>query len=119
MKFNGIPPQAHGYLDYSYAPLVWLAPKLAGFENDKASVQWCRAVSLVTIGYSLLTNYPLGAVKKIPYKAHAVVDLAAGLFNLAAPWLLKIEKDKAARNTLLAMGAVGVVVGILSLMNRR
>jgi hypothetical protein len=116
MQFNGISPKVHGFLDYSYAPLAFLAPKLAGFQDDKAAVRLCQIVGLATLGYSLLTNYQFGAVKKLPYKAHATIDVVAGAFNLASPWILKVQKDKAARNTLLVLGAVSLVAGVLSLL---
>jgi hypothetical protein len=115
MKMIGIPPKAHGFLDYAYAPLVWFAPQLGGFENDKTAVTLCRIISLATIGYSLFTNYKLGAVKKIPYKTHATIDIVAGAFNLASPWILKRQKQKATRNALLMMGLTSVIAGLFSL----
>lgn len=116
MRNTVIQSNLHGYLDYTYAPLVWAAPKIFRFENSRKATTLCKIVSGATVGYSLLTNYKLGAVKLVPYKTHAAIDLAAGVFNVAAPWLLGVQKNKSARNTLLVMGVTGIVVGVLSLL---
>lgn len=115
----GIKRWQHGIADYAYAPLVWMAPKIAGFELQPQAVLACKAAAAGALTYTLFTDAEWGVVKLIPYKAHLVVDLSVGVLSVAAPWLLGFAKNKAARNTLLVMGAVTLTVGILSVLGSR
>lgn len=115
----GIKRSQHGIADYVYAPLVWMAPKIAGFYLLPQATLACRAASVGALTYSLLTNAEWGAAKLIPYKAHLAIDLAVGVASLAAPWMLGVQKNSRARNTLLLMGAVSLVVGVLSVLGTR
>lgn len=116
---TGIKKNQHVITDYSYIPMVLAAPKLVGFAENKTAAQLCRAMSLTVLGYSLLTDAKWGVVKVIPYKTHAALDFASGVIALAAPWVLKFSSDKKARNTLIAMGITGLVVGTLSVIGAR
>jgi len=116
---TGIKRKEHGFADYSYVPLVLLAPTFAGFEEDKAAATICRSFAFAALGVSLLTDAPWGALKVIPYKTHAAIDLTTGLLSLAVTTLKPISDNKQAKNTLLIMGAVGIVVGVLSLIGSK
>jgi hypothetical protein len=73
----------HGVLDYQAgALLTTVFPRLAGIEGTPAAAQ-IRTAGAVHAGYSVLTDYPLGVVKAIPYKAHLALD-AIGAGALAA-----------------------------------
>lgn len=79
----------------------------------------CKAAAVGALSYALLTDAEWGAAKVLPYKAHLGIDLALGIASVAAPWLLKVQNNKRARNTLLLMGAVSLTVGVLSLLGTR
>ena len=119
MKITGIKRDDHGFADFSYVPLVFAAPKLAGFENNKEAALICRAFSVSALAYSLCTDAKWGAAKLIPYKIHAGLDLASGALALGAVMLPQIAKNKAARNTFIAMGLTGLIVGTLSLIGAK
>src|SRR3954452_16713083 len=73
----------HGATDYSVGTtLMTVFPRLAGIEGTTAADQ-IRAAGAIHAGYSTLTDYPLGVVKAIPYKAHLAID-AIGAAALAA-----------------------------------
>src|SRR3954452_4188416 len=73
----------HGATDYSVGTtLMTVFPRLAGIEGTTAADQ-IRAAGAIHAGYSTLTDYPLGVVKAIPYKAHLAID-AIGAVALAA-----------------------------------
>jgi hypothetical protein len=73
----------HGATDYSAGTLLMTAfPRLAGISGTRAARQ-IRTAGAIHAGYSTLTDYPLGMVKAIPYKAHLAID-AVGAFALAA-----------------------------------
>ena len=73
----------HGATDYTVgAMLMTVFPRLANFEGTRSARQ-IRAAGAIHAGYSTLTNYPLGIVKVLPFKAHLAID-AVGAAALAA-----------------------------------
>jgi hypothetical protein len=73
----------HGATDYTVGTLLTTAfPRLTGIEGTRAARQ-IRAAGAIHVGYSTITDYPLGIVKLLPYQAHLAVD-ALGAIALAA-----------------------------------
>lgn len=106
--------KAHGFTDYSYAPLVAAAPALLGFKDQPEAVRLTRLFSGSILASALLTRAEWGAVKLVPFKLHLVADTGVGAFALAAPWLFGFADNPKARNTFLVMGAFGMIAGLLS-----
>jgi hypothetical protein len=107
-----ISPRVHGVLDYASAALFLLAPTLFGFDGAPAVLS--RSLGVAYALFSLATAYPLGVVRTIPFPAHVALDVVLGVLLLAAPWLLGFSADDTARNFYLAIGAVSVVVPLLT-----
>ena len=77
----------HGVVDYTAgATLLSVFPKLAGVEGTRSAAQ-IRAAGAIHAGYSALTDYPLGVVKAIPYKAHLALDAVGALALAATPFV--------------------------------
>jgi hypothetical protein len=77
----------HGVIDYhAGATLLTVFPKAAGIEGTRAARQ-IRAAGAIHAGYSLLTDYPLGAVKLIPFKVHLALDAIGALALAASPFV--------------------------------
>jgi hypothetical protein len=77
----------HGVVDYKAgALLTTVFPKLAGIEGTRAARQ-IRTAGAVHAGYSMLTDYPLGIVKVIPYRAHLAIDAVGAVALAATPFL--------------------------------
>ena len=77
----------HGATDYSVGTLLLTAfPKLAGVEGTQSAKQ-IRTAGAIHAGYSTLTDYPLGVVKVIPYKAHLAIDALGALALAALPFV--------------------------------
>ena len=104
----------HALTDYSYVPLVAAAPKLAGFEEEKTAVNLCHLLSSSILLSSLVTRAEWGPVPVMPYKAHLALDTFGGALALGAPWLFGFARNARARDTFLAMGAFGLMAGLLS-----
>jgi len=76
----------HGLTDYTAGTLLVTAfPKLAGIEGTRSAAQ-IRIAGAIHAGYSTLTDYPLGVVKLIPYKAHLAIDAVGALALAATPF---------------------------------
>ena len=104
----------HGIADYSYIPLVAIAPEIFDFKDEKVAKLLCRLQSGGTLLYSVFTKAEWGLFRKIPYKTHLAIDFSVGLLSLGTPWLLGFSKNRKARNTFLALGVTGILVSLLS-----
>jgi len=77
----------HGATDYTVgAMLTTIFPKLAGIEGTESARQ-VRVVGAIHAGYSAMTDYPLGVVKAIPYRAHLVIDAVGAAAIAAMPFV--------------------------------
>jgi hypothetical protein len=87
----------HGVVDYSAgAFLLTVFPRTAGIEGTRAARQ-IRTAAAVHTGYSTLTDYPLGVVKVLPFRAHLAID-ALGALALAATPFVTGEFKKGSRH---------------------
>jgi len=106
--------QMHGVADYAYAPLMFAAPRIMGFEEQNEAARICEIVGAGVLGTTMMTEAEWGVARLIPFKVHLALDVAVSLFSLAAPWIFGFAGNTKARNTFLAMGAVGAVVTTLT-----
>jgi hypothetical protein len=90
-------------MDYLAVTLLLLAPSFFDFAGAPASI--CYALALVQLGMSLVTAYPLGLAKLLPFTIHGGIELVASIFLVAAPWLFNFADDHAARNFFVIAGA--------------
>lgn len=90
MRF--ISTKAHGVLDYLLGILLIAAPWVLGFYAGGAETRVPVVIGASILFFSLLTNYELGAIKKIPMRVHLVIDFMAGLLLAASPWLFNFDE---------------------------
>jgi hypothetical protein len=77
----------HGVTDYTAGTtLMTVFPYLAGIDGTRSATQ-IRVAGAVHAGYSTLTDYPLGGVKAIPYKAHLAIDAVGAVALAATPFV--------------------------------
>jgi hypothetical protein len=105
-------PAAHGVADYLSAATFAAAPALLGLRGTPARL--AQGLGAAYAGMSLATDYPLGAVRKIPFTAHWTADAVLAPALAVAPWALGFSRDRRARGFFLAMAAVSAVVTTLT-----
>jgi hypothetical protein len=77
----------HGVTDYSVGTfLMTVFPKVAGIEGTRSARQ-IRTAGAIHAGYSTVTDYPLGIVRALPYKAHLALDAVGALALAATPFV--------------------------------
>jgi len=77
----------HGATDYTVGTvLMTVFPKLAGVEGTQSAIQ-IRAAGAIHAGYSTITDYPLGIVKALPYRAHLAIDAVGAIALAATPFV--------------------------------
>ena len=95
-------PTVHGALDYGLALAFIFIPGVLGFTHAAANLS--QIIGVVYLGASLLTRYPLGALKLIPFPVHGVIEAAMAASWIAMPWIFDFAEDAAARTFFVAAG---------------
>jgi hypothetical protein len=109
-------PRTHGILDYALAVAFLIMPALLGFSDTAARLSY--AIGALYIAVSLLTQYPLGAFKVIPFPVHGVLESIMAAAWIAMPWLLGFAEDTAARNFFIIAGVGLLAVAALTDYNK-
>ena len=107
-----ISPRAHGILDYATSAATAIAPRALGF--PESATKLCYALAGGYTGLSLLTDYPLGAKRVVPFKGHGAAEGLIGLALPALPWALGFARHRAARNFVFGLTALTAVVAALT-----
>jgi hypothetical protein len=81
--------RAHGALDYIVGLLLIIAPKILGFDDGGIAARVPVTLGIITIVYSLFTNYELGLFKLLPFRAHLTLDVISGIFLAISPWVFQ------------------------------
>lgn len=105
-------PTIHGFLDYILAAFLFFAPAMFGFTGVAATIFYIAAFAHLAM--SLVTAYPLGVFKKLPFTIHGKIEIAAAIFLIVAPWLFGFSEFDVARNTYVIVGAGLAVVWALT-----
>ncbi|HEV7821960.1 MAG TPA: hypothetical protein VGO84_12335 [Burkholderiales bacterium] len=102
-------PKIHGVLDYALAFAFLLAPALFDFPEPAATLSY--VIGFVYIGTSLLTRYPLGLLKWIPFPVHGTLESIMAVGFIVFPWLFGFADVPAPRNfyVVAGVGLLGVV----------
>jgi hypothetical protein len=96
-------PRAHGVLDYGTIALFALAPSIFHFSGPYATACYILAGGYLLI--TLLTDFPMGVARVIPFPMHGGLELVSGLALLAVPFILGFHDDNPeARNFFMGMG---------------
>jgi len=91
-----ISPRVHSALDYAVAGSFLLMGALFWKRNRRAAIGSLLCGG-ATAAVSLLTDYPGGARKVIPYSMHGQIDTGLIAMTAAMPKLVKIESDPEAK----------------------
>ena len=105
----------HGILDYVTVAIFALAPGVLGLSGFAALVSY--ALAAIHLVMTVLTDMPLGVLKIIPIRLHALVEMLVGpVLVVAALVLPALLGDK--REFFLVMGLVILAVWLLSSYGR-
>jgi hypothetical protein len=74
-------------LDYLIGALLIAAPWLFGFDRGGAETWVPVVLGAGVILYSLVTDYELGAVRRLPMPTHLALDMGGGALLAVSPWL--------------------------------
>jgi SPW repeat-containing protein len=104
-----LPTRTHGMLDYAVGALLIALPFVLGFGGG-AQTLVSVAVGAAVVGYSLLTDYELGVVKRLQMPLHLWLDAIAGVFLAVSPWLFGFDTEVWVPH--LVLGLLSLVVAV-------
>jgi hypothetical protein len=102
----------HGVIDLVVVVVFLLAPLLVGLGGRPAAISYVLAV--VHLVMTLMTRFPLGVWKTIPFFVHGIVELIVGAALLILPSFEGYGPGSPARRFYLAMGAAILIVWALT-----
>jgi hypothetical protein len=111
MRF--IPTKFHAPLDYIVGVALIAAPWIFQFSDVTAAAVVSIVLGIGLIAYSLLTDYELGVWKVAPVAVHNLIDVVAGAFLAASPWLFGFADESA--NVWMPHVVVGLAAIFLGL----
>ena len=104
--------RAHGAFDYIFVAVLALAPLLLPLGPVAALI--CYTVAIAHLVLSLLTDYPLGAARILPFSVHGALEALTAGFLIAAPWLFGFSEPMAPRAFFVGSGLTLGVVWLLT-----
>jgi len=104
--------RVHGVLDYLFGALLIAFPWMFGIAPDAPMGAIALALGALIVIYSLLTDYELGAVRRIQMPVHLWLDALAGLVLAASPWVFAFDQQLWIPHVVL--GAALILVAFLS-----
>jgi hypothetical protein len=107
-----VPAWLHGIGDYAAGLALLLAGLLADGPDKARATGIVLGAALIAV--SLVTRYPLGLVKAVPFPVHSAGDYLGGLAAIVAPFALDFWDDAKGLSTFYVI--VGAVVIALSLV---
>jgi len=115
MNLRVIPTGIHGALDYLASGINLAFPRVLDLHDAPWASLVPRIEGMAGAGYSLITDYELGAFRALPMPTHLVLDAAKGAFLASSPWLFGFARN-GTRYWLphVLMGTADVVAAITS-----
>ena len=107
----------HGLLDLVAVFAFLIGPLLFGLGGSPAAISYTLAV--VHLAMTLLTRFPMGRWKAIPFPVHGIVELAVGVALLILPSFAGYSPGSPARRFFLGMGAAILIVWALTAYGAR
>ena len=104
--------RVHGLLDLAFVLIFLLAPLVYGLGGSPAAISY--ALAAVHLVLTLLTRYPMGLRKVIPFVAHGIIELLVGVFLVVLPTIAGYAPGSPARRFYTVIGAAILVIWILT-----
>ncbi|GAA4377776.1 SPW repeat domain-containing protein [Hymenobacter koreensis] len=106
-------PPAHGVLDYITAIFFGMAPFLFDLQHPYSTAFYVLGVGYLLI--ALMTDYPLGWMRVIPFPIHGATELVSGLVFIVLPFLFGFSDEQpVARNLFIGSGIVFLFVWLIT-----
>jgi len=102
---------SHGIIDYLMVIILAIGPGVAGFTGKQA--MFCYILAAVHFVMTVLTRFPLGAMKIIGFPLHGVIEALVSILLIVLPWIANFAAGVHSRNFFIA---IGVLLGLIALL---
>jgi hypothetical protein len=102
-----LPAWFHAIADYAVAAALILVPIVAG--GSGKAVAAGIVVGTVVALVSMLTRYPLGVVKVLPFTVHSAGDYLAAALLVVAPFALSFNDSDTGLSAFYIAGGIAVL----------
>jgi hypothetical protein len=102
----------HGVLDFVTVGILLLGPLLFGLGGSPAAIAYSLAA--IHLLMTLLTRFPMGIWKTIPFFVHGIVELIVGVSLLILPTIQGYAPGSPARRFYMIVGAMILIVWALT-----
>jgi hypothetical protein len=103
---------SHGVIDYLMVILLAIGPGVAGFHGAQATI--CYALAAVHFLLTIITRFPLGVLKTLPFWLHGTIEIIVAVFLVVLPWLANFSAGIHSRNFFVAIGVLIAVIWALT-----
>ena len=93
---------SHGIIDYAIVLLLIAGPAFTGFRGRQAT--YAYAIAFVLFVLTVMTRYPLGVRKSIPFPVHGAIEAIIAILLLVLPFLANFTAGVHSRNFYFALG---------------
>jgi hypothetical protein len=100
----------HGYLDFLTVILFLVAPTIIGLTGVAGTIAY--ALAGIHLAMTLVTDFPLGVTKLVPFSIHGWVERVVGPTLVLLPFILGFEGS--AKVFYIVIGLVIILVGLLT-----
>lgn len=107
-----ISPYVHSWLDYLTMISLLIIPLTLKMNHRPEFL--LIAFALFQFILAVITRYPLGATRQLPFSVHGVIELVSGVGLIAAPWLLDFTRMTVERDFYLVLGGFLVLLWVLT-----
>ncbi len=87
-----IPTRIHGILDYLVGIILIASPWVFDFDNGGAETWVPVVVGIMVLLQTIMTDFEVGIIRKIPMASHLRMDFFIGLFLAASPWIFDFDE---------------------------
>ena len=102
----------HGFLDYVVVLVFLAAPSLLHLSQVPGLISYSLAG--IHLALTLLTDFPMGFVKVIPFNIHGIIELIVGPCLIALPFVLGFTGEPLAEVFYIANGFIILIVFTLT-----
>jgi hypothetical protein len=102
----------HGVIDYASVIFLAIAPRVTGFTGKQASI--CYALAAVHLVLTLVTRFPLGAVKVLGFPLHGAIEVIVSILLVIMPWLGGFSRGVLSTRFFVSFGLFLFVIWLLT-----
>lgn len=102
----------HAVFDYALALAFFVAPSVSQFSILPAALAYSSAV--IYLAGSLMTRYPLGLMKRMPFVLHGLWEVVMACLWILAPWFLGFSHEVSPTNFFVLSGIALLALAALT-----